>query len=179
MNSFVSNFTDKHTVHSYLEVYEGFFSRIRESCTNLMEIGVETGGSIKLWNDYFPNAIIYGLDVNIYQNQCRELTPRVRFIQADAYTSECAKTFETDMFDVIIDDGPHSLESHYTILDLYYRCLKPGGYMIIEDIQDINHITILKQHVDAEAHVTVLDRRSVKGRYDDIMFVVQKPTNPN
>jgi cephalosporin hydroxylase len=179
MESLVVNWTDKHTTHSYIDVYEGLFSRIRSSCTNIMEIGVQNGGSIKLWNDYFPNAMIYGLDIDIHQNRCREPSPRVRFIQADAYTSECASTFETDVFDVVIDDGPHTLDSMCKVVDLYYRIVKPGGYLIIEDVQDMSWIPIIKEHVPVAASWSVLDRRIIKNRYDDVMIVIQKPTNPN
>jgi cephalosporin hydroxylase len=179
MESLDINWTDKDTTHSYIDVYEGLFSRIRSSCKNIMEIGVQNGGSIKLWNDYFPNAMIYGLDVDIYQNRCRELSPRVRFIQADAYTPECATTFETDLFDVIIDDGPHTLDSMCKVVDLYYRTVKPGGYLIIEDIQDMSWIPSIKEHVPVAASWSVFDRRVIKNRYDDVMIVIQKPTNPN
>ena len=144
-----------------------------------MEIGVQTGGSIKLWNDYFPNALVYGVDVDIYQNRCRELSPRIRFINADAYTPECASTFESELFDVIIDDGPHTLDSMCKFVNLYYRIVKPGGYLIIEDIQDMSWVPIIKEHTPLAATWSVLDRRIIKNRYDDVMIVIQKPINPN
>ena len=40
-------------------MYENFFSDIRDTALNVLEIGVCDGGSIKLWHDYFPNAQIY------------------------------------------------------------------------------------------------------------------------
>lgn len=179
MNEFLTDLTDKHTTHSYVPVYEHLFSKIRESCAAILEIGVQTGGSMKLWNGYFPNAIVYGIDSDIYQNRCRDFAPRVRLIQANAYTTECASTFPAESLDVVIDDGPHTLSSMCDVLDLYYRAVKPGGYLIIEDIQDINWIHEIKKHADPSATWNVIDRRAIKGRYDDILIVVQKPTNPN
>ena len=175
MNEFLTDLTDKHTTHSYIPIYEHLFSKIRETCTGILEIGVQTGGSMKLWNGYFPNAIVYGIDSDIYQNRYREFAPRVRLIQADAYTRECASTFSDESLDVVIDDGPHTLSSMRDVLALYYRTIKPGGYLIIEDVQDINWIHEIKQCADPVAKWTVIDRRSIKGRYDDILITVQKP----
>ncbi len=39
--------TDKNTVHSYLETYELLFNSKRKSAKNILEIGVQDGGSIK------------------------------------------------------------------------------------------------------------------------------------
>jgi hypothetical protein len=63
MNSIVdTRYTDKNTLHSYLDVYEALFSPIRKSCTRILEVGVLHGGSIDLWSKYFPNAEVVGVD---------------------------------------------------------------------------------------------------------------------
>jgi len=177
MNDYVNDFTDKHSVHSYTSVYEDLFTPIKESCTAILEIGVQTGGSIRMWNNFFLNAIVYGIDIDIYQNKCRETANRVRLINGDAYSYECANTFGNETLDIVIDDGPHTLQSMKSVIDLYYRTIKPGGYLIIEDIQDISWIDILQKQVDPTAKWRVIDRRHIKGRYDDILIVIQKPTN--
>jgi len=179
MDEYLTEYTDKHTTHSYITVYESLFSSIRNSCTAILEIGVQTGGSMKLWNGYFPNAIVYGIDCDIYANRIRDPAPRIRLIQADAYTTECASTFAENSLDVVIDDGPHTLNSMCQVIDLYYKTVKPGGYLIIEDIQDMNWIPTIQSHADPNAKWRVIDRRIIKGRYDDVLIVIQKPTNPN
>ena len=55
--------TDKNTTHSYLPLYESLFKNKKETAQNILEIGIQNGGSIKLWRDYFINATIYGLDI--------------------------------------------------------------------------------------------------------------------
>jgi hypothetical protein len=55
--------TDKDTLHSYLDTYEILFKDKRNTSKAVMEIGISEGGSIKLWNDYFINANIFGLDI--------------------------------------------------------------------------------------------------------------------
>ena len=54
--------TDKNTTHSHLPLYESLFKNKKETAQNILEIGIQNGGSIKLWRDYFINVTIYGLD---------------------------------------------------------------------------------------------------------------------
>jgi cephalosporin hydroxylase len=55
--------TDKNTTHAYLPLYQQLLANKKETATNILEIGVKHGGSIKLWHDFFTNATIYGLNI--------------------------------------------------------------------------------------------------------------------
>ena len=55
--------TDKNTRHSYLSLYQELLIHKKETAKNVLEIGINRGGSIKLWNDFFTNADVYGLDI--------------------------------------------------------------------------------------------------------------------
>ena len=58
-----NHLTDKNTNHSYLNLYEQLLCNKKYTAKNILEIGICTGGSIKLWKDYFVNAEnVYGLD---------------------------------------------------------------------------------------------------------------------
>jgi len=52
----------------FLEVYTHHFEARRKEIKSVLEIGVQYGGSLKMWRDYFPNAQITGLDIN---KKCR------------------------------------------------------------------------------------------------------------
>jgi len=106
--------TDKNTVHSYLETYENLFENKRESCKNILEIGVQDGGSIKLWNDYFINAKIYGLDIRKIRDHWPLILSEPRIILGcfDAYNLHFFNHHMLKLkFDIIINDGLHTLES--------------------------------------------------------------------
>ena len=51
--------TDKcSTCHNYCRTYEQYFGPIRAWPVRLLEIGVQTGASIKTWLEYFPHAFV-------------------------------------------------------------------------------------------------------------------------
>lgn len=79
-------------------------------------------------------------------------------------------------FDILVDDGPHTLASMIDFLRMYLPLLKDDGILVIEDVQDINWIDNLREVTPDQwkPFIEVYDRRSVKGRYDDIMFVINK-----
>ena len=41
---------------TYLDEYERIFSEYRDKPVRLLEIGVQNGGSLEIWRQYFPNA---------------------------------------------------------------------------------------------------------------------------
>jgi predicted O-methyltransferase YrrM len=60
---------------------------------------------------------------------------RYEFYLADAYTKSAIEVFSEFKYDVIIDDGPHSLHTQQFTVANYFNLLKPGGVLIIEDIR--------------------------------------------
>jgi cephalosporin hydroxylase len=131
---------DKNTYHSYIkDVYEEYFFEFRDDKINLLEIGVATGSSLRLWREYFSKAKIYGLD--IFQNQNHRKIAQsliddplkdVTLHIGNAYDKEVSNKLP-DM-DLIIDDGPHTYESQIAAIRYYLPKLKTNGYMFIEDI---------------------------------------------
>ena len=56
--------TDKYTGHTYIqETYNDLFCFRKDNIKKILEVGINTGGSILLWRDYFQNANIYGIDI--------------------------------------------------------------------------------------------------------------------
>ena len=173
--------TDKNTGHSYLELYQSLLVSKKTSATNILEIGIYNGGSIKLWYDFFTNATIYALDIMQLDNVWNELKDNNRIklhTSIDAYNLENFNAiFSKEIkFDMVLDDGPHSLESMMQFIRLYSTLLKDDGILIIEDVQDWAWIELLKNEVPTELKpfVHVYDLRPIKNRYDDIVFTINK-----
>ena len=81
-------------------------------------------------------------------------------------------------FDLILDDGPHTLQSMKTFITLYSQILTDNGILIIEDVQHLCWLDILKnitpEHL--KQYIQVYDLRKNKNRWDDIVFSINKLT---
>lgn len=164
--------TDKNCVHSYVDnVYEGLFKELRHSTKRLLEIGVEGGGSLFMWREYFPNAEIFGID----EKPCRQLEgrERIKTFIGDAYQKSMVDLVG-DNFDIIIDDGPHTLKSMLFVIEEYIKKLSPEGLLVIEDFQDFDWTNIVRRKLNDGYEAEVWDLRKIKGRYDDILMIIRK-----
>lgn len=162
--------TDKDTVHSYLDTYERLFVS-RKDASNVLEVGVYFGGSIELWHDYFQNAIITGIDINTTSVKYNE---RVRLFTGNAYTTDMIAQLSDRQYDIIIDDGPHTLDSMIYIAKNYTNLLTENGVLIIEDIQDESWVPVIIASFPEKhrSKVKFIDLRGNKLRYDDMLIVL-------
>lgn len=166
--------SDKGTVHSYIsEYYESALKPYRRIAEKVLEIGVLKGGSTRLWKKYFSKAAIVGIDIT---NQDPE--PGITYVCGDAYDIDTISLFNQE-FDVIIDDGPHTLQSQIVFISEWYTKLKPGGLLVIEDIQSTEDAVRLITFAQNQGHqIKLIDLRHIKGRYDDLLIEIIKPQCP-
>ena len=178
--------TDKNTTHSYLDLYQQLLCSKKNTAENILEIGIgypsDNGGSIKMWYDYFVNANIYALDIQHINDIWDEIKNKDKiklFTSIDAYDEINFKELFLDKnikFDMMLDDGPHSLESMKQFIKLYSQIMTEDGILMIEDVQSIDWIDELKSVVpeNLKKYIQSYDLRANKGRYDDIVFVINK-----
>jgi trans-aconitate methyltransferase len=123
--------TDKEVHHNYGKAYDELFSRFdREAPLNILEIGIEKGGSLLAWKEYFPNASITGVDIKDMVKD-RYRSKKINYVFSDI------KDWKTDQtFDIIIDDGSHFEEDVAYVIKHYKGKLREGGMLIVEDVQD-------------------------------------------
>ena len=170
--------TDKNTIHNYTGIYAELLKPYIDKAGTLLEIGVQHGGSSLLWHEYLPGFRLFLSDIQdivpdlIWDQMDPE---RYDFYQGDAYNGGSIKQFTDECaegFDIIIDDGPHSLSSQLFAVEYYYPMLKPGGILIIEDIQAITHLALLTDALPEEdrKNVQIFDNRESNGRYDDVIW---------
>ena len=176
--------TDKNTVHSYLPLYEVLLKNKKNTCKNVIEIGVAEGGSIKLWHDYFPNATIHGCDIRDETVMWDEIKNNNRikiFPSTNAYDPLFINQIKDVQFDFALDDGPHTLDTMIQFINMYLPLMKEDGILIIEDVQDITWLDVLTSVVPEEYknNIKTYDLRGIKNRYDDIVFVIDKSMNKN
>ena len=77
--------------------------------------------------------------------------------------------------DIVIDDGPHTLETQIAFINLYLPKLNPGGMLVIEDIPNIEHIEYFKKQINNNLYKTI-DTREKYNQFDNILFAVWRST---
>ena len=174
--------SDKNTIHSYLPLYEKLLTSKKETAKRVLEVGIWRGGSIKLWKDFFTNAVVYGvdiIDINTVWSEIKNNRGIVLHTSTNAYDSDFVTTNflnQNIKFDFLLDDGPHTLESMKQFIRLYSQLMADDGILIIEDVQAWEWIDVLKNEVPEhlKEFVNVYDLRPNKARYDDIVFTIDK-----
>lgn len=125
--------TDKSSlVHSYTQHYEKYLESLRENPLKLLEIGVQSGASLRMWKQYLPNAQIYGYD---FYNCTPYEEERIRVFQGAQHDLLALERMdkEAGKFDVIIDDGSHKNADILTCFYYLFPRMTPGGLYVIED----------------------------------------------
>jgi len=121
----------------YLSTYERILSPYRKEPINLLEIGIQNGGSLEIWGKFFENARnLVGNDIN---EKCADLRfddARISLIIGDAtQTDTAAKIREKcGTFNIIIDDGSHTSPDIIKAFFAYFPLLEEDGVFIIEDL---------------------------------------------
>ena len=132
--------TDKITHHGYNRFYDYFLIPYKQKRFTLFEIGIDYGRSLKMWNDMFEHAKIYGMDIlHEYehekgfifkgdQSNKEDLKHIISQINTEGLVEPCV--------DVLIDDGSHMPEHQiFTFNYCFQKMLKMDGLYIIEDIE--------------------------------------------
>ncbi|MEN9316470.1 MAG: Demethylmacrocin O-methyltransferase [Pseudomonadota bacterium] len=122
---------------SYLDVYEELFRPFKHQAIDLLEIGVENGGSLEIWSRYFPNArTLTGCDINPRCGELQYSDPRVRVVIGNVNDRPTFRQIlrRSPAFDLIIDDGSHHTRDVIRSFLAYFSRLKPGGIYIAEDM---------------------------------------------
>jgi len=119
----------------YFDVYEKHLSRFIGKSPKVLEIGVQNGGSIDMWLQYFGEGTkVVGIDVD---PQCKELSysKDVEIVIGDqGDVNFWQKFLQTHTeFDIIIDDGGHTMQQQIVTLEQVYPFLNENGVFIIED----------------------------------------------
>ena len=108
-------------LHHYFDIYHRHFEAFRGRSPTVLEIGVQNGGSLHMWKDYFgEGARIYGIDVD---PACAHRGPEGSkvFIGSQADPEFLRRVVaETGPLDIIIDDGGHTANQMIVSFETLY-----------------------------------------------------------
>ena len=130
-----------------------------------------------MWQELLPLSQLYLVDVqDIIKTRDRLDSNRYKFYKMNAFSDDAVNILKSDNpdgFDIIIEDGPHTIESQIICIEKYLPLLRKNGILVMEDVQNISYIDILKSKVPSDYQSEYVDLRHVKNRYDDILFIVK------
>lgn len=176
-HKYAPDYGDKGSVHTYTKEYEVLLAPYRDGHT-ILEIGLEHGGSLKMWNEYFTNSKIVGISLGYpgyieppHKGGMQEKINgnEITIVVGNACYPEILEEVKDFNFDVIIDDGSHLLKEQVASFELFKTKMNKGGIYIIEDIQNLEE----EKEVFESLHdnLTIIDNRHINSRWDDILLV--------
>jgi len=142
-------------LHNYLIYYWMHLRDIRMDVKSVLEIGIQTDHSIRMWEEFFPNAIIHGIDID---PACKQFEGDRRRIfvgdQGDYAFLRQVTESAARPFDIIIDDGSHLVSHQLRSFDYLFATMSDHGIYVIEDTggcvgdYDLRTVNSLKALID-------------------------------
>jgi hypothetical protein len=119
----------------YFYAYEKHLSKFRDKNTKLLEIGIQNGGSLEMWHHYFgKNCSIHGVDIDEkVLNLKYDFNVDISVGDQEDPTFWKEYTSDKGSFDIIIDDGGHTMNQQEASILALFGKLNYGGVYIIED----------------------------------------------
>jgi len=136
--------TDKVAAHHYQQMYEHRLAPFRDKRIKMLEIGLGCdmsygpGMSYYTWLEYFSHVDLYYIE---YNKECAEKwanqTDQATIFAGDQADVPFLNRFLEESggnFDIIIDDGGHTMTQQRVSLQVLWPSVKPGGIYFIEDL---------------------------------------------
>jgi hypothetical protein len=123
-----------HRWDHYIPIYERHFARFRDRPINLREIGIQYGGGLYMWHQYFhPGSRIHGVDIND-----ASIVPKLPSVTASIGDSADPYFWDEVLpnlgqLDIVIDDGGHTMNQQISAFNVIYPTMASGGVYLVED----------------------------------------------
>ena len=121
----------------YLNQYERILNPIRQKNISLLEIGVQNGGSLEIWSQFFENGQAFvGCDISEDCSKLEYTDQRISVIIGDATTLKTKEKIlqKSPFFNLIIEDGSHKSSDIVKAFAEYFPALADDGIFIAEDL---------------------------------------------
>jgi hypothetical protein len=144
---------DSDQTHDYTPIYYQLMKDKQFTAKRILEVGIDGGASLKMWRDFFPNATIYGLDLNPFCLLQSERIVSARADQGDANSLMRALSFfdgpgmDYSQYDFIIEDGSHHVEHQIFTANFLVNFLTQDGVYVIEDLRNSCHPSEVTDHL--------------------------------
>lgn len=167
----------------YTAIYDLLLGQFRQQIKTVLEIGIGTvptmthvpgykpGASLRMWEEYFPNAEVFAIDVEptVLFEEGRIRTRQ--FDQSKRGELIQAAQWAGSKLDLVVDDGSHVPEHQILSAITLLNFVRPGGFYLVEDAhnlevvsealadQKIEHTVVKHRHNEATTGRVILIRK--------------------
>ena len=177
--------------HTYADLYGLLFEPHRNDVKLIFENGIGTnnlvfesnmglqglpGASLRAWEEYFPNAEVFGADIDesVLFSEGRIVTCQMDQLSSESIANYFGNIKRYD-FDLIIDDGLHTFTAGVCLFENSFTFLRSGGTYIIEDVTQKDKLNFLKYFEAKNLAVFFFDlHRPVLNLGDNSVIVIRK-----
>jgi len=141
-------------VHMYTPAYYEYFKDMRNSVKKVFEMGIGNRAQAhmvgrlglyfvmgpSLWRDFFPNAMIYGADID---TKSLFTDDRIKTYYCNEDNDEEVKKLIEEIgsdIDIVIDDGNHGVGHQIHLCQTLMPLLKKDVMYFIEDSRDVGRV---------------------------------------
>lgn len=118
----------------YFTIYEKWFNPYRGKDIVFVEVGVQHGGSVQMWKNYFgKNAQIVGVDIDPNCKQFEEEQIAIEIGSQEDPNFWAAFKEKYPRVDILLDDGGHTMNQQIVTLREMFPHIKDGGLYMCED----------------------------------------------
>jgi 23S rRNA U2552 (ribose-2'-O)-methylase RlmE/FtsJ len=124
-----------HKWKHYIEIYDRHLARFRGGDVHIVEFGVDQGGSLRMWKQYFgPRCKVFGIDVNPLCKQLEE--DQIEIFIGDQEDRQFLRSLVKKLprIDVLIDDGGHTMAQQINTFDECFAHIDGHGVYVCEDL---------------------------------------------
>ncbi|WP_295154139.1 class I SAM-dependent methyltransferase [uncultured Brachyspira sp.] len=123
----------------YFDLYERYFSKFKGRDVNILEIGVQNGGSTQMWEYYFKKINpgfkinIFGLDID---KRCKSIeNENIKIFIGSQSDRDFLRKLKSVIpkLDILIDDGGHRMHEQIITFEEMYEHIKDDGLYWCED----------------------------------------------
>lgn len=167
-----------HATHEYTATYYDLLHEQRAKVKAVLEIGINRGCGLRMWEEFFPTARIVGFDIE--PSTLAHANGRIECFHADQNDprslNNALQKAQAHPYDLIIDDGSHQMTHQAVSMVALLPFLSDTGVYVIEDIpRDQHWADYLVKHVPAGyRHMVVFPPLAHGDGWPEQLFIITR-----
>jgi hypothetical protein len=147
----------------FLDTYDNEFFKFKDKLDlRILELGVDKGGSLELWESYFSNlSLLVGVEKNDWKIE-GNFSYKTRIEIGDLSQTEFYDRIKRyGSFDIIIDDASHKASDIILSFNNLFPILSDGGIYCIENVYYSGTGEYNNQHLEKFIQELIIDANGI------------------